>query len=54
MFALSTAFNMTFGLVIVFIIGLPALITVLIGFAATQIMNERSENLEFERQHHSA
>ena len=51
MFAFSTAFNMTFGLVAVFIVGLPVLINVLIGFIAVQVSAEHAENVEYQRQH---
>jgi hypothetical protein len=51
MFAASAAFNMTFGLIIVFIVGLPVLVNVLLGFIAAQVASEHEENLEFQRQH---
>lgn len=51
MFAASAAFNMTFGLIIVFIVGLPVLVNVLLGFIATQVAAEHDENLEYQRQH---
>jgi hypothetical protein len=51
MFAASAAFNMTFGLIIVFIVGLPVLVNVLLGFIAAQVAAEHDENLEYQRQH---
>jgi hypothetical protein len=51
MFAAGAAFNMTFGLIMVFVIALPILVNVLLGFIAAQISAEHEENLEFQRQH---
>jgi hypothetical protein len=51
MFDASAAFNMTFGLIIVFVVGLPVLVNVLLGFIAAQISAEHEENLEYKRQH---
>jgi hypothetical protein len=51
MFAASAAFNMTFGLIAVFIVGLPVLVNVILGFIAAQVTAEHEENLEFQRQH---
>jgi hypothetical protein len=54
MFAASAALEMTLGLLAVFIVGLPILVNILLGFIAAQVLGERRENLEFERQHPSA
>jgi hypothetical protein len=49
-FGLS-AWAATFGLVVVFFIIFPALVTGLLAFAAAQILGERSENQEYARRH---
>lgn len=51
MFALSTAFNMTFGLLAVFVVGIPVLVNVLLGFIAIQVMAEHEDNLDYKRHH---
>ncbi len=51
MFAASQAFLMTFGLVIVFLVGLPVLVNVLVVFIAAQVGGERQDNLQYEREH---
>jgi hypothetical protein len=51
MFALSVAAQMTLGLVGVFFILFPVLVQGLIGFAAAQVIGERADNVEYERQH---
>jgi hypothetical protein len=51
MFAVSEAVAMTLGLLGVFFIGLPILVTVLIAFIAAQVAGERQDNLQYERQH---
>jgi len=42
-----TAFQATFGLVVVFFVLFPLLAHGLIGFAVAQSMGEREENLEY-------
>ncbi len=53
MFAASPAVEMTLGLLAVFIIGLPVLVNVLLGFIAAQVAGERQDNLQYEREHPS-
>jgi hypothetical protein len=46
-----SAFQATFGLVIVFFVIFPAVITGLIAFAAAQALGERTDNHDFAREH---
>jgi hypothetical protein len=47
-----TAWAATFGLVLVFFIIFPALVTGLIVFALAQTAGEHSENEQYAREHH--
>ena len=51
MFAASPAVQMTIGLLAVFVVGLPLIVTVLLAFIGVQVAGERRDNLEFEREH---
>ena len=48
-----TAWTATFGLVVVFFIIFPALITGLIAFAIAEVLGERSDNRRYAREHRS-
>jgi hypothetical protein len=52
--AASAAFNMTIGLVLIFLVGFPVVVNVLIGFMAAQMRGEHEQNREYERRHPSA
>jgi hypothetical protein len=45
-----TAFAATFGLIVVFFVIFPALLTGLIAFAAAQALGERADNQDYARE----
>jgi hypothetical protein len=48
-----TAWSATFGLIVVFFVIFPLLITGLIAFAIAEVLGERSDNQRFAREHRS-
>ena len=46
-----SAWAATFGLVVIFFVIFPALVTGLIAFAVGQVLGERAENQEYARHH---
>ena len=48
-----TAWTATFGLVVVFFIIFPLLITGLIAFAIAEVLGERADNQRYAREHRS-
>jgi hypothetical protein len=48
-----TAWSATFGLIVVFLIIFPLLVTGLIAFAIAEVLGERADNQRFAREHRS-
>jgi hypothetical protein len=46
-----TAWAATFGLVVIFLVVFPALVTGLIAFTIAEVFGERSDNQEYARHH---